>query len=53
MLKRSILLKMIFAFLVVSLITVGLLVVSASYNTGKVFDTYLMEKDQESITKHF
>jgi signal transduction histidine kinase len=53
MLKRSILLKMIFAFLVVSLITVGLLVVSASYNTGKVFDTYLMEKDQESITSHF
>jgi signal transduction histidine kinase len=53
MLKRSILFKMIFAFLVVSLITVGLLVASASYNTGKVFDTYLMEKDQESITNHF
>ncbi len=53
MLKRSILLKMIFAFLFVSLITVALLVVSASYNTGREFDTYLLEKDQESIANHF
>lgn len=53
MLKRSILIKMILAFLLISLITVALLIASASYNTSREFNTYLVDQDNTTISNHF
>jgi signal transduction histidine kinase len=51
--KRSILLKLILAFLFISIVSVVLLVASASYGTGREFDTYLVDRDKDTILNYF
>lgn len=51
--KRSILIKLIFGFALVSLIAVVLVTFSATYNTGREFNTYLLTQDRTSILNHF
>jgi signal transduction histidine kinase len=53
MVKRSILTKLILAFLLVSVIAIASLLVITSYNTGREFNTYLADQDQTTIISHF
>lgn len=51
--KRSILVKLILGFSFVSLITVALIITTTVYNTGREFNTYLLDQDKNSIVDHF
>lgn len=51
--RRSILVKLILGFFFVSLITVALIITTTAYNTGREFNTYLLDQDISSIVDHF